>query len=139
MSTLPAATSNLLGFARLLRKSGFIIAPEQIMSFMQSVSLLGPRSIEDIRRAASAALAPLPERMQEFDALFRTWFWGEGIELGGTRLTPTTAAPGESVSVYIRWPLDAPPGPADLHLLFHLDDRCAPPLLQSDVPGIGGE
>lgn len=81
MSTLPAATSNLLGFARLLRKSGFIIAPEQIMSFMQSVSLLGPRSIEDIRRAASAALAPLPERMQEFDALFRTWFWGEGIEL----------------------------------------------------------
>ena len=64
---------------------------------------------------------------------------GEGIELAGTRLTPTTAAPGESVAVYMRWQVDAPPGPADLHLFVHLGDPSAAPLAQSDGPVMGGE
>lgn len=77
MSPLPAAAANLLGFARLLRNSGFSTAPEQAISFMQGVTLLGPRSMEDIRQAALATLAPPADRRGDFDALFRAWFWGD--------------------------------------------------------------
>ena len=44
---------------------------------MQGVTLLGPRSMEDIRQAALATLAPPPDRIAEFDALFRSFFYGE--------------------------------------------------------------
>lgn len=77
MSALAPATANLLGFARLLRDAGFRVAPEQAIAFMQGVTLLGPRSMRDIREAAIAALAPAPDRMRAFDALFRGWFWGD--------------------------------------------------------------
>ena len=40
-------------------------------------TLLGPRSMEDIRQAALATLAPPPDRIAEFDALFRGFFYGE--------------------------------------------------------------
>jgi uncharacterized protein with von Willebrand factor type A (vWA) domain len=74
---LPRAAAPLLGFARLLRRFGFAVAPEQATSFMQAVMLLGPRSMNDIREAALATLAPPPDRHGEFDALFRSWFYGE--------------------------------------------------------------
>lgn len=77
MSVLPPATASLLGFARLLRAAGFWIAPEQTITFMQSVTLLGPRSMNDIREAARAALAPPPDRLAEFETLFHGWFWGD--------------------------------------------------------------
>lgn len=77
MNALPPVAANLLGFARLLRAAGFRLAPQQVITFMQGVTLLGPRSMDDIRQAALAALAPPPDRHDEFDALFRGWFWGD--------------------------------------------------------------
>jgi len=64
---------------------------------------------------------------------------GEGIELAAARLTTTTAAPGESVAVHVRWQVAEPPGPADLHLFVHLGDPTQAPLAQSDGPVMGGE
>ncbi|AKI01894.1 protein containing von Willebrand factor type A (vWA) domain [Hoeflea sp. IMCC20628] len=74
---LPRGSAPLFGFARLLRRFGFAIAPEQAIAFMQAVTLLGPRSMDDIRRSAVATFAPAPERRVEFDALFESWFHGE--------------------------------------------------------------
>lgn len=75
--TLPPAAANLAGFARLVRAAGFAIAPEQIVTLLRGVELLGPRSMDDIHDAALATLAPAPDRRAEFDALFRAWFWGD--------------------------------------------------------------
>ena len=75
---LPRASAPLLGFARLLRRHAFAVAPEQVSSFMQAIALLGPRSMADIREAALATLAPSPDRHSEFDAHFRSHFYGDG-------------------------------------------------------------
>jgi uncharacterized protein with von Willebrand factor type A (vWA) domain len=77
MKAIPPAAAHLLGFGRLMRAAGFAIAPEQATGFMRATTLLGPRSMEDIRQAALAMLAPPPDRRTEFEALFRTWFWGD--------------------------------------------------------------
>ena len=74
---LPRAARPFVAFPTLLRSHGFSIAPEQTVAFMAGTTLLGPRSIEDVRRAARATLAPPPERMAEFDALFSHFFEGE--------------------------------------------------------------
>ena len=74
---LPHAAAPFLGFARLLRRHAFAIAPEQVTSFMQAVTLLGPRSMNDIREAALATLAPTPDRRGEFEAHFRCYFYGD--------------------------------------------------------------
>lgn len=76
-ATLPRAAEPMLGFGRLLRRCGFAIAPQQISSFMQAVALLGPRSMADIREAALATLAPSPDRRDEFEAHFRSYFYGD--------------------------------------------------------------
>lgn len=75
--TLPPAAANLAGFAHLLRSAGNRIAPEQAIGFIEAVGLLGPRSMDDIREAALATLAIEPDRIAEFDTLFRAWFWGD--------------------------------------------------------------
>ena len=75
--SLPSAAAPFLGFARLLRGHAFPIAPEQTISFMQAMSLLGPRSMNDIREAALAILAPSPDRRGEFEAHFRAYFYGD--------------------------------------------------------------
>ncbi|TPI14487.1 VWA domain-containing protein [Mesorhizobium sp. B4-1-3] len=75
--SLPRSAQPFLGFARLLRRHAFAIAPEQITSFMQAVTLLGPRSMNDIREAALATLAPSPDRRGEFEAHFRGYFYGD--------------------------------------------------------------
>jgi uncharacterized protein with von Willebrand factor type A (vWA) domain len=77
MSALPREVMPLAGFAGLLRKEGFAIAPEQTLTFLAAVRLLGPRSMNDIREAALSTLAPPPDRIDEFDALFRGWFCGD--------------------------------------------------------------
>ena len=64
---------------------------------------------------------------------------GEGIELAAAELAPATAAPGESITVRVRWQVAAPPGPADLHLFVHLGDPAQAPLAQSDGPVMGGQ
>lgn len=79
--SLPRATTPFLGFARLLRSHAFAIAPEQVSGFMQAVTLLGPRSMADIREAALATLAPPPDRRAEFEAHFRSHFYGDAAAL----------------------------------------------------------
>ncbi|WP_363331742.1 VWA domain-containing protein [Mesorhizobium sp.] len=59
-----------------MRRYGFPVAPEQVSGFMQAVTLLGPRSMADIREAALATLAPPPDRRDEFEAHFQSHFYG---------------------------------------------------------------
>jgi hypothetical protein len=73
---LPPAAAPFVTFAALLRANGFAVAPDQTMTFLTAIALLGPRSIADVRRAAHAALAPPPERRALFDALFDAHFLG---------------------------------------------------------------
>jgi uncharacterized protein len=68
--------AHFVGFAGLLRRAGFPVAPEQTMAWLAAIELLGPHEIGDIRRAARATLAPPPERFAEFDALFDAHFLG---------------------------------------------------------------
>ena len=75
--TIPAPARHLVGFSPYLRGFGFTTSPEQTVAFLRAVELLGPRGIEDVRRAAVATLSPPRERAGEFDALFRAWFHGE--------------------------------------------------------------
>jgi len=68
--------AHFVDFAALLRRAGFSVAPEQTMTWLAAIELLGPTGIEDIRRAAHAAMAPPPERFADFDALFDAHFLG---------------------------------------------------------------
>ncbi len=86
VETLPRAAEPFVTFATLLRQNGFAVAPEQTMSFIEAVGLLGPANMADIHRAAHAILAPPPERRREFDALFRMHFLGQSLPV---------SAPGE--------------------------------------------
>ncbi|WP_315797588.1 VWA domain-containing protein [Bradyrhizobium sp. SZCCHNRI3043] len=71
---LPPATEIFVTFAALLRRNGFAIAPEQTTAFLAAIELLGPVSIEDIRRAGTATLAPPPERLATYNLLFDVHF-----------------------------------------------------------------
>ncbi len=77
MTALPRAARPFAGFARHIRHFGFPVAGAPAIAFMQGVTLLGPRSMEDIRQAALATLGPRHDRIAEFDALFRSFFYGE--------------------------------------------------------------
>ena len=74
---IPAPARHMAGFPPFVRGFGFTTSPEQTVAFLEAVELLGPRSIDDVRRAAVATLSPPRERAGEFDALFRAWFHGE--------------------------------------------------------------
>jgi hypothetical protein len=74
--TIPIAARSFVEFARLLRDHGFPVATEQTIAFLRSITLLGPNSIRDIYWAARATLAPAPDRLGEFDALFDAAFRG---------------------------------------------------------------
>ena len=80
-ATLPLAAQPFVAFASLLRANGFAVAPEQTTAFLSAITLLGPRSLHDIRSAAHALFAPPPERHDEFNALFDAHFLG-AVELG---------------------------------------------------------
>jgi uncharacterized protein len=97
--------AHFVAFTALLRRADFAVAPEQTMAWLASIELLGPNSIEDIRRAGYATLAPQPERRADFDALFDAHF------LGAQSIVPE-AAPGEDEP--IRAAEDAPVGPEPL-------------------------
>jgi uncharacterized protein len=73
---LPAAARVFISFAALLRANGFAVAPEQTTAFLAAIELLGPRSIESIRQAGLATLAPAPERRATYDRLFDLHFRG---------------------------------------------------------------
>lgn len=93
LDQLPPATRPLLSFAGLLHQHGFQVSPEQTVSFLQSVGLLGPSGMTVIHRAARAVFAPPPERHPEFDALFRFVFFGQSLDLPG--------APGEEPEMLV--------------------------------------
>ena len=78
---LPRAVRVFISFVALLRANGFAVAPEQTTAFLAAIELLGPRSLEHIRKAGLATLAPPPERRATFDRLFDLHFRGsEAIE-----------------------------------------------------------
>ena len=78
---LPRAARIFVSFVTLLRSNGFSIAPDQTTAFLAAIELLGPRSLEHIRRAGLATLAPPPERRATYDRLFDLHFRGsEAIE-----------------------------------------------------------
>jgi uncharacterized protein len=102
-TTRPIA--HFLAFTALLRRSGFAVAPEQTMAWLEAIALLGPQEIGDIRRAARATLAPPPERFADFDALFDAHFLGS--------IVPALAGePGEEEP--LRVAEDAAAGPEPL-------------------------
>lgn len=76
---LPRAARPFVGFGALLRRNDFLVASDQITTFLSAITLLGPLNIEQIRRAAHATLAPPPERRPDFDALFDAHFLGEAM------------------------------------------------------------
>ena len=78
---LPRAARIFISFVALLRANGFAVAPEQTTAFLAAIELLGPRSVEHIRQAGLATLAPPPERRATYDRLFDLHFRGsEAIE-----------------------------------------------------------
>jgi len=74
--TLAPASALLIGFGQKLRAAGFAASSDQAMSFLEGTRVLGPDSLEDIRRAARAIYGPNPERRAAFDALFDAHFLG---------------------------------------------------------------
>ena len=73
---LPQGVVPFVSFATVLRDNGFAVAPEQTQALIAAVGLLGPKSMQDIYRAAMATLSPGPDRREEFDALYRMHFLG---------------------------------------------------------------
>ena len=81
---LPHAARVFVSFVALLRVNGFAVAPEQTTAFLAAIELLGPRSMEAIRLAGLATLAPPPERRATYDRLFDIHFLGsEAIDHAG--------------------------------------------------------
>lgn len=78
--THPRALDPFLRFAQALRGAGFAVSPDQTSDFIASVGLLGPRDMTDIHRAGRALFAIPPERMAEYDALFRAVFLDQVIQ-----------------------------------------------------------
>ncbi|MEL6477508.1 MAG: VWA domain-containing protein [Pseudomonadota bacterium] len=66
-------------FPQVLRGHGFAVSPDQTIAFLQGVTLLGPRSIGDIRRAGRALLAIPRDREAEYDAVFDAFFLGHRL------------------------------------------------------------
>lgn len=76
---LPRAVQPFVDFPRILRAHGFAVSPDQTISFIEAIGLLGPRSVADIRNAGLAMLAIPQERVPEYDALFRAFFLGQAV------------------------------------------------------------
>lgn len=80
MSELPRPLDPFVHFAQVLRQSGFAVSPDQTVHFIEGVGLLGPRSMTDIHRAGRALFGIPPERMAEYDAIFRAVFLDQVIK-----------------------------------------------------------
>ena len=95
MSDAARTIAHFLGFAALLRRSDFAVAPEQIDGLARGDRTFRTAGIGDIRRSARATLAPPPERFAEFDALFDAHFLGAivpGLEGEPSEEEPLNAA-----------------------------------------------
>ena len=78
----PREVAPFLDFVHLLRRHGFSVSPDQTETFLSAITLLGPGSMEDIRRAGIATLAPPIDRMGAFETLLRAIFYGEAQVVG---------------------------------------------------------
>ncbi|WP_299969647.1 VWA domain-containing protein [uncultured Roseobacter sp.] len=78
--TAPRALDPFLRFAQALRGAGYPVSPDQTTDFIASVGLLGPRDMTDIYRSGRALFAIQPERVAEYDALFRAVFLDQVIQ-----------------------------------------------------------
>ncbi len=92
--SLELPSARLVGFAQTLRGAGFAASTDQAISFLAATRALGPRSLDDIRRAARAVFGPAPERSAEFDALFDQHFLGRTRVVQGSE-DSEDAAPEE--------------------------------------------
>jgi len=105
---VPAAARPLVDFPALLRANGFPISPDQTMTFVEATGLLGPRGIDDVRRAAVATMAIPHDRRAAFDMLFDAHFLG---------LALPRAVPGDDEAVEAHEPTgetrDVPEEPPD--------------------------
>ena len=81
----PRAVRPFIDFVALLRANGFAVAPEQTISFLSAIALLGPRDLEDVRRAGLATLAPPPERLARLSCAVRHAFPWRGKRRSGWR------------------------------------------------------
>lgn len=88
IAPIPPAARLFVSFPTLLREHGLAVAPEQTVSFLSAIELLGPRSLEHVRKAAVATLAPHPEQRELFDALFDAHFLGAIAEPGDEDFAP---------------------------------------------------
>lgn len=91
---LPRATRPFVQFSQILRSHGFAVSPEQTVSYIEAIGLLGPRHIFDIRSAGLAMLAIPRERQGEYDALFRAFFMGQTIA------APTSSEDGDELEAH---------------------------------------
>ena len=82
--TAPRAITPFLGFAQAIRGAGFAVSPDQTIGFVESIGLLGPRDMTDVYRAGRALFAIPPERLDEYDALFRAVFLDQVIQAPAT-------------------------------------------------------
>lgn len=73
------ALAPFLDFPQALRAAGFPASPDRTETFIAAVGLLGPRGIDDIRRAAHAVYGPGPDRLLMFDTVFDTVFLGRHL------------------------------------------------------------
>ena len=73
----PREITPILDFVHVLRRHAFSVSPDQTETFLSAITLLGPGSMEHIRRAAIATLASPVDRMGAFETLFRAVFHGE--------------------------------------------------------------
>ena len=92
-AALPTAVQPFVGFAQLLRRTGFAVVTDQTVAFLRSITLLGPRSLADVYWAARATLAPPADRLEEFDALFEEAFGEDADFLVHAESTPQEEAP----------------------------------------------
>ena len=77
--TLPREIEPFLTFAQRLRQTGMPISPDLVIGFLRAIALLGPRSIEDVRRAGLAVFPITPDRLAVYEAIFRSVFFGLAV------------------------------------------------------------
>ncbi|MFK7752130.1 MAG: VWA domain-containing protein [Sedimentitalea sp.] len=78
--SLPRALDPFVRFAQVLRGAGFAVSPDQTSDFIAGIGVLGPGDMTDIYRAGRALFAIQPERVSEFDALFRAVFLDQVLQ-----------------------------------------------------------
>lgn len=78
----PRTIQPLLDLSSALRRHRFPVSPDQTVSFIEAVGVLGPNDVLDIRRAALAIFSIPPERRSEFDALFAAIFFDQTVAAG---------------------------------------------------------